>query len=371
MFLATTIKSGLVSAYGGEGCQTVLGKLDQYLTVVSGVTPNAAAAVLDDAASMDRFGLPPQPVGDPSSITAGLRRLSTSARLPEPISEILIFGGDEVFPFWRVVNPVEDRNADPDPQVLTDNVYAALGSNSQDDWLNPPIAIGRICPGRGASANEFSDVLDLLIRNRQNRPPRSGSCAFSNRSWEKASQTAAARLTEPVHWLLSPDDCVTPGNATQLNCRFLYCNLHGFENDPAWKGYNTLLDQFVVALTPDAVSRDYVAGATVFSEACYGLDVAGKSTANSCALKFIAEGAAAVVGATGLAFGSFSEWQTNLLNADRLASGFFEAASQGQTAGGCLRAARSALMGSTSTALNTFEKKTLLQFCLLGDPSLA
>jgi hypothetical protein len=370
MLLATTIKAGLSVTYGDDGCRLVLEKLNQYGAVVSG--SNAlATAVLDDAGSMDQFGLPAFSAVDPSAITEALARVAHSGRLAQSLTDILIVGGDDVLPLWRVTNPVADRTVDPDNHVLTDSPYAALGSTARNDWLNPLVAIGRICPGQGATTDDFCRLIDLLIQNHQNRTPRSGSCALTNRQWQTASQTAAAMLDTPVRWLLSPDDRITASNAGDLDCRFLYCNLHGFDNDPGWKGYDTLQDRFVDALTPDAVSNDFVAGATVFTEACYGLQIAGKPASASCAVKFLAEGAAAVIGATGLAFGSYLEWQTKLLNADKLAAGFFDAATKGQNAGASLRAARTAFMGSASTPPNDYETKTLLQFCLLGDPSLA
>jgi hypothetical protein len=164
---------------------------------------------------------------------------------------------------------------------------------------------------------------------------------------------------------------VAAANAVELDARFLYCNLHGFSGDPAWKGYDDVGRRFVTALSADSFSSDFIAGSFIYTEACYGLQTAGRTPASSCALAALAAGAAAVVGATGLAFGSLPPGgPANLIDADALARGFFQAAlGPNATAGGCLQQARDAFRSSAS-GLDSFARKTLLQFQLLGDPTL-
>jgi hypothetical protein len=85
-------------------------------------------------------------------------------------------------------------------------------------------------------------------------------------------------------------------------------------------------------------------------------------------LTLLAQGATAIVGSTGLAFGTAPGAPLNLIDADALTRGFFNAALSGGTVGHCLAQARS---GFLTSSLDVYQQKTLLQFQLLGDPSLA
>jgi hypothetical protein len=136
-------------------------------------------------------------------------------------------------------------------------------------------------------------------------------------------------------------------------------------------GYDQGLSYPVPAITPDAFESQYVSGAVVFTEACYGLATFGRSTSSSCALSLLAAGAGGIVGSTGLAFGTATAKPQDLIDADAMARGFFNTALiPGQTLGTCLKAARSQLL-QTSSSADVYVRKTLLEFQILGDPSYA
>jgi hypothetical protein len=267
-------------------------------------------------------------------------------------------------------NPVFDRRLDPDAQVLSDNPYGAI-DDSLDEWLAPSIPIGRICDG--GSAATFAQVLDRVIANRVARPAREGSCAIINEQWIDASLPAVSALDPPIDRRIAPAYAVSSANADDLRRRVIYVNLHGFDGDPAWKSYDVVADRFLDVLTPNSFAADPIGGSLIVSEACYGAQIAGRTADDSCALRAQAEGAAAVIGATGLVFGSILQPWLQVDDADRLAQILLGAMTPGVEIGALLVRARKEFVAQCrgeSGIVNPYEQKTALQFILLGDPSL-
>jgi hypothetical protein len=368
--LAITRAAGMISVYGQDGYGEIQAKLAAFQRSIPGL--NVTLAVLDDVGSMAAYG-GVAAGADAISLQSAVTRVV--AALPGGLTSLdgglLILGGGNVVPFFQVPNPVTNRATDPDPWVYTDNPYGQTGPSDPGQSLEPSLAVGRICTGAGDPASAFCALIDNLITNHNARPIRAGYVEVTNRVWQDASASVASALAGAGRVLVCPDDRVTALNAGVLDCKYLYCNLHGFQNDPAWKGMDPVRG-YVTALTPDSFSSQYVAGTFVYTDACYGLQTDGRPTDGSCALTLLAQGAAAVVGPTGLAYGTAPGAPLNLIDADALTRGFFNAALGGGTVGSCLKQARLNFLGSSSTmATDVYQQKTLLQFQLLGDPTLA
>jgi hypothetical protein len=367
--LAITRAAGMISVYGPDGYSQIQAKLAAYQRSVTG--QNVTLAVLDDAASMAAYG---GVAGGADAISVQVAVTRVVAALPAaatPLHGLLILGGGNVVPFFQVANPVTNRALDPDPWVYTDNPYGQTGPFDLGRSLEPSLPVGRICTGASDPAGAFCALIDNLIANHNTRPIRAGYVEVTNRVWQDASASVASALAGAGRVLVCPDDRVTAVNASVLDCKYLYCNLHGFQNDPGWKGSDPVRG-YVTALSPDSFSAQFVAGTFVYTDACYGLRTDGRPTTGSCALTLLARGAAAVVGATGLAYGTAPGAPLNLIDADALTRGFFNTALGGGTVGSCLKQARLNFLGSSSpAAADVYQQKTLLQFQLLGDPTLA
>jgi hypothetical protein len=363
LFIVTS-SAGMQRIYGAEGYQLILAKSRELTSSI----PGAQFNVLDDVLSMGQHSAAKE--NTPSSLNAALSQLTDmppAANNTQP--SILILGDHRIFPYFQVPNPVQNP-IDPDSNVLTDNPYGSGDSQNPNDWLQPELVVGRIAAGVSDSAQDFCKLLDVQISLRKARPIRAGYVEFTSRQWQNTSAFVMSALASPNRVFVSPDDRIAAPNASNLDCKFLYCNLHGFQNQPAWQGFDPGTGSYVPALTPDAFSAQYLQGSIVFSEACYGLQTQGRNTSSSCALSLLAAGAA-VVGSTGLAFGSSTPQPQTLIDADALARGFFDRALQpNATLGSCLQAARLSLQQSAPT-LDVYLQKTLLEFQLLGDPSYA
>jgi len=107
--------------------------------------------------------------------------------------------------------------------------------------------------------------------------------------------------------------------------RLSYFNLHGIEDGPEWYGQRSAGDpgsapEYPVALRPSDVVNSGRAPLVVFSEACYGANVLGKTVADALCLRFLDSGTRALVGSTKIAYGSVG---TPLIGADLLGQFFW------------------------------------------------
>jgi hypothetical protein len=155
-----------------------------------------------------------------------------------------------------------------------------------------------------------------------------------------------------------------------------YFNLHGLEDAVEWYGQRdpnetgleaTGLD-YPVALRPQDIVNGGRAPQVVFSEACYGAHILGKTIEEALALKFLHSGSQAVVGSTCTAYGSVS---IPLIAADYLGQSFWNFLRRGLPAGEALRRSKIALaheMHSRQGYLDGEDQKTLISFVLYGDP---
>jgi hypothetical protein len=357
--LAVTMRGPLEKRYGSDAYEQIRSAIKDF-----GKAAGAETLALDDPAEMKAVGAGTALGSDAGSILSSLRQFT---RRRSDASSLLILGGDEIVPYWQIDNPVTDRVLDADDQVLSDNPYGST-EDTWEEYLAPSIPIGRLTDFLGSSAQDFIDLLGMAKSNREDRVRRSCSTAVVNADWLDFSKSAATALPAPVDWHLAPGYRMNAASGSDTDRECLYFNLHGFSGQAAWKGYDSVRSAFVTAVTPEAFDRENVSGTVVFAENCYGAETKGRTPNNSCALRLVREGSA-FVGATGLAYGSHLAQDLFLDDADLLAKYFWSAYRFGRPLGSALSQARAQYLGgSRALDVNSFKKKTLLQFVLLGDP---
>jgi len=267
---------------------------------------------------------------------------------------LLLVGGDDVLPFFRLSNPVRDRAVDPDPHVLTDAPYSIL---EQDRT----IPVGRIPDGRAEEVAQFLSALEGLgARPTQGRH---GLLAVFNHEWRTSA--AAVVVGHAAQMRIAPKWTATSPEWRSARPACLYFNLHGFADRGEWRGMNDDTGTWHDVLKPADVTKDSGAGAFVFSEACYGAAVVGKSSQTSIALAFVGAQCRGFVGATGLAFGSYTV-SLRPGFADALASHLLDDVMGGATFGASLLSARERARSETRDS--PFSLKTSYQFVLYGNP---
>jgi hypothetical protein len=264
---------------------------------------------------------------------------------------LLLLGGDEVVPFFRLDNPCDDA----DESVLSDNPYASRDEN----YTIPERVCARIPDNRNAAF-----MTSLLARS---KAAYGKSFGLSAHVWLRASENVYQSVGDPKELNSSPPVTSDVFESSWLeNKDYLYFNVHGSKVSPNWYGQKG--GEYPVAMHPGNIRK---ASGVVASEACYGAYILNKNQDNAISLKFLdADDILCFCGSTTIAYGPV---QPPSSEADLFVKYFFEYAQQGITVGQSftnakLDFARKALR--RHGFLDDDDQKTLLQFVFYGDPTL-
>jgi hypothetical protein len=192
--------------------------------------------------------------------------------------------------------------------------------------------------------------------------------------WRESSRAVLDALATAAPLADSPPlhaDTLNP--AEWAGRRLLYMNLHGASGlanwygqpDVAWPGAATKLP---VALRPEQLAGQRLAGVLLISEACYGAELTERTPESSIVLRALAEGVLACIGATASSYGSNG---VPLIGADLLCQRLLAQLANGTPSGAALHQARlefAQTMYRRQGYLDDVDIKTLTQFVLLGDP---
>jgi hypothetical protein len=346
---------------------------------------------------------------DPWSLKLALVDLDTAlARNGERIGAVLIVGGPSIVPFHRLPNPVDDD----DDEVQSDNPYGTLDEN----YFIPEWPVGRLPDDGRNGKNQPGSLLKALgvladqqAANQRKKATRpwyqrllegvlnwikgraripvilKSSFGYSAAIWRQASISVFRPIGDPRSMRISPPAGTRPAGSNQREgtplpaARLGYFNLHGLVDAVEWYGQRDPSDNgsnqpgsepvdYPIAVQPDDITNSGRAPQIVFTEACYGAHILGRSVEESLALKFLQSGTQAVVGATSVAYGAIS---TPLIAADFLGQTFWSYIKSGFPAGEALRLAKISLaqeMHQRQGYLDGEDQKTLISFVLYGDP---
>jgi hypothetical protein len=352
---------------------------------------------------------------DPWSLKLALVDLDEALRKQgEMIGAILIVGGPEVIPFHNLPNPVDDADVD----VPSDNPYGTRDEN----YFIPEWPVGRLPGGSGADPGPLVHVLRELTKRQLELAKRKPwytrlwqdlldrfwlspvrlrpSLGYTAAIWRRASLSVYRPIGEARSMMVSPPLQVTNGshgsgpltdtkgeeqksqtfgNSIAYNlqpARLGYFNLHGLEDAQEWYGQVDPAEPFEgpdypVALRPQDVGEHLNNGRApqvVFSEACFGAHIQGRSIEDSMLLKFLVSGSHAAVGSTCTAYGAIA---SPLTAADLLGYAFWTYLGENLPAGEALRRAKIQVakeMHRRQGYLDGEDQKTLISFVLYGDP---
>ncbi|MBC7258042.1 MAG: tetratricopeptide repeat protein [Chloroflexi bacterium] len=386
-----TCRTTLEAKFGSDFTQR-LGEAVHRLVKAIGPADNRAIhfVALDDPEQMTGLGaVAAQNPADPAHIKAAVDSLADGLLTQgQDMRHVLILGGDDIVPFYRTANPTDDQDED----IYTDAPYAARNGSS----LLPTRAVGRLpdCDDpdaflrlieHAAKAHADSErnatakglkALRRIWQRGDDAPSPEDSFGYTASVWKEASRAVFEVIGQTRHLRMSPPISRQEFSAlAQSKPRLAYFNLHGVEGEPAWYGqrdpdFAADYPLFPVALLPDDIASAWAAGATVLTEACYGADVLARTHHDSIALRFLHEGARAVVGSTRLAYGSLTP---PLAGADLLGRLFWLAVTSGMPIGQALQWAKLSFANDLMNRqgyLDSEDQKTLLTFNLFGDPTL-
>lgn len=391
----STVK-GLVQQYG-VNTMDVLDKELQKLAQQVAKKPGWDALVFypDSQTCVEKFGLKAIDDIDPWKLKLALADLDHAlTKKGEMIAAVLIVGGSEVVPFHHLPNPTDDMDA----LIASDNPYATLDANYfVQDW-----PVGRLPGEAGPDAGLLLEQIRQITRahHKANQgkgrsnvsdfwkrvsvfmaarafQKRKGNFGYTAAVWQRSSVAVFRPIGEAQTLLASPPQSSGSLQRGKLNGTSLgYYNLHGLEDAPEWYGQRDTTDptpgpDYPVAITPRDISGKNHSPQIVFSEACYGAHVEGKTADQSIALKFLSQGTEALVGSSAAAYGSVT---LPLIGADLLGNFFWKNLKAGNPVGAALMQAKVDLvkeMMHRQGFLDGEDQKTLLSFILYGDPLTA
>ncbi len=408
VYVVMTTRRGLVEQFGEEAIPAIEEKMNSLVEVIRKRKGWRGMLFYPDESQMPEAG--PVKYNDPWALKLALVDLDVAlGQKGEMIGAVLIVGGPEVVPFHHLPNPVDDADDD----VPSDNPYGTRDEN----YFIPEWPVGRVPSGISKDPQALLNVLRKLSAHHQRQAEytdqpawylrwwqglvswlRRGESAggmvrhkprsfgYTAAVWRRASTMVFRPIGGPRSLHISPPDGMEP--APLPSARLGYFNLHGIidavewygQSDPTngagsisgngraqYDGEGDLL-QYPVAVRPEDIVNSGRAPEVVFSEACYGTHILGKTVEETLSLKFLQAGSQAVVGSTVTSYGSVN---TPLTAADYLGHSFWNYLRQGSPAGEALRRAKIDLareMHHRQGYLDGEDQKTLISFVLFGDP---
>jgi hypothetical protein len=355
----------LRAKYGVDGLAAVRAALGRMAEADRARTISSRLIAIDRASTMQGLGGPT--VADPTDAMAVKAAVDAAA---EGVTAhyVMLLGAPDVVPQQRLRNPTGDE----DPDVPSDLPYACRAPAGDDpgDFVGPVRAVGRLPDLPGAAEPSF---LVRLIDQAANWAPLAPSAyrpvfGLSTDSWKVSTRLSVGQLgTDGAAVRVSPP----AGPAfpvADLRSRSHFVNCHGGDTDPCWYGERKGVTPLPVALEPASVRGKVRAGTVVAVECCYGAqhyrpDLAGGQM--SLSATYLHEGASGVFGASTLAYGP----EASMGSADLVTRYFLAEVHDGASLGRAVLEARQRFVREHGE-LDPVDLKTLVQFDLLGDPSI-
>lgn len=393
LYVVLSSRIGLVEQYGEQSAQVLIAEMTHLAEVVRRRQGWGGLAYLpDDPLCTAKYGISALECNDPWKIKLALSDLDRElSHRGERIGALLIIGGEKVVPFHKLPNPTEDQ----DSEVLSDNPYASTDGNYfVAEWL-----VGRLPGEAGADAGLLLQQMRQCLRFHEQRVVankgfkktifyrawqswrtrraarnKNHGFGYSAAAWRRSSVAVFRPVAQATEVHISPPEITGSINPKKVTAaRLNYYNLHGLSDTAEWYGQRDISESgegpdYPVALTAQDLQKNGRAPSVVFSEACYGSYITGKSEAQSIALKFLSIGVLGMVGSTCISYGSVS---APLVGADLLGQLFWKSLKEGYTAGEALMLAKINMikeMNRRQGYLDGEDQKTLLSFLLYGDP---
>ena len=280
---------------------------------------------------------------------------------------LFILGGDDIVPFYKIPDSAIGGKQDGE-YICSDDPYVSFSSVT----YRPTIPVGRLPDPQIETENDkrfLINQLDKIIRF-QKYPPMMTAIpvGYSCREWEEQSQIIYNCLPNsninPL--IICSNQIPERDHITQAN--IYYFNLHGNKTSNFY-----FCDAegpfFSIDLIPNICS------AFILSECCYGACVLENNLQHNIALNFLSKNAFIFVGATAKSYGGWGKAEP-LLCADLLAKLIIEYLKDNHISSenvNQVSIGETLIMAKrdyTFHADEFLDKKTLLEFILLGDPSV-
>lgn len=286
---------------------------------------------------------------------------------------LVLIGAPDVLPMVPLTNPAYSADGDADRTVPSDLPYACAAKYSvrASQFLGPTRVVGRIPDLPGATVPAL--LLKLLKGAATAKPlPQAeyqGYFGLSAEVWDKSTALSLRNTFGSEAAMHSSPPSGPTWSGDELAPRLHFINCHGADRDDGYYGQSVQdPSQYPRAHHAPLLVGQVRPGTVVAAECCYGAQLYDPKLGNNTqgiALTYLEQGAAAVFGSTTIAYGP-SEGNGA---ADLITQYFLQKVLAGASLGRAVLEARLQFAGQR-THLDPYDLKTLVQFYLLGDPSL-
>jgi len=383
--LIVTIRKRLEDNYGADGVEKIESAIAKLKECDDSRGINTLLVFLDDAASVEPYGL--KPIEGKVSAVRCKRLIDLLYNSISP-DYLVILGADDVVPYFKVPNPsLQPSNGDDDEVVPTDNPYSCskpFSAKKRESYLIPDRVVGRIpdLPGKATDIAWLLDYLEIACSWRGNAAAEyDKDLMVCCDSWRDAGEAVASYLSRAGRMMIAPpslyNNTVTPPIlSNSYDHRFHVIKCHGAPLDTTFYGQKG--NQYPEVITSNALTGKTVVGTVIGAMCCYGAALFDPSHPGVKFEKkgdapipstYLRQGAFGFVGSTTIAWVGVS----TMLCADWIVASFMRYVMEGASTGRALLDAKQEFVrwiNQQGRNPDISDEKTLLQFQLLGDPSI-
>ncbi|MBI5534792.1 MAG: hypothetical protein HY898_18850 [Deltaproteobacteria bacterium] len=378
--LSVTVRKALVKKYRSDDLLKIDKAVKGWIAADAARGIETVHVALDEAAQMKRLGVP----AITGRVTAKAVKLTIDALWKKLGPDYLVlFGGSDVIPYFVVPNPTYDSSGsgDDDVSVRTDNPYACsrpFVAAKRESFLVPDRVVGRIPDMPGDKDPGW--LLDHLATATGwvPQPPKTfaSTYAICCDPWTEAGKGCMRYIGRPTAGLMiaPPEGDNTPTATGRVRLQLHMIKCHGAKLTPYYYGQKG--NAYPNALSSDTVRKKLRPNTIVAAMCCYGAQTFAPSDprvapegAWPIAGAYLRGGAFGFAGSTEIAWVGVSE----ACCADMIVCRYLKAVVGGASQGRAFLESKQDYMHAIQKqgqAPGREDEKTLLEYVMLGDPSI-
>lgn len=367
--LIITNRSALTAKYGSAGLTKIKDAIKQLVAADKKRTLNTLLVFVDDATAMKKAkGKAVTDVTDPEQYKNAIDALYNFYK-PD---YIMLLGAQDIVPHCRFRIPIP---GDDDPTVPGDVPYAcdAPFSRNAGDFIAPSRVLGRLPDITGVNDENY---LLGLIKNSINWKPTKASAyanyfSLSVKWWQQSTKLSLTNIFQNTAKLKLAPPAKGPYTKPQLGAMMHFFNCHGGLRTSEFYGQSTQdSDKYPVTLESAMLNGKLTYGNVTAAECCYGGLLYNPAKPNTINIpisnSYLQNNAIAYVGSTTIAYGP----PDSLGAADYITQYFLIAVLKGASSGRAFLEAQQRFIEKGDVKMDPADLKTIIQFLLLGDPSV-
>jgi len=385
--LSVTVKRNLARKYKGAALAKIDTAIRDWITADDKRGIQTVHVAVDDSGEMRKVWRDYFPKASPVRPVSGrvtplkIKRVIDGLWKRLSPDYLVLFGGADIVPMFVVANPNHSPKGDRDKKVPTDSPYAS----SFPSYLVPDRAIGRI-PDVVSDPDPawLVDYLDTAT-HWKSRPARfyGDMYAICCDDWRHPGKKCMHYIAKPVSDLfMSPPtlnrgiDRTSTSARNRLSARLHMIQCHGSPKDTKFYGKKAG-GRFLQAITSATLRQRLKPATVVATGCCYGAQIfspddpgARKRGQWPVASTYLRKGALGYVGSTMITLHD----SRNMLWADSIVAEYLHSVLKGASIGRAFLDAKQIylrrLIFQQHYGVDVGDEKTLIEYVLLGDPSI-